>query len=204
MVALLVFGLGMAVLWFSASVTRVMRRPRSLRPEALQAAESGIDRARAVLARSIDWNAALRGCGSAIDPRKGVVLCDDASGKPVALLEVRLVDPFRRLNAPPRPGSLERIAFTVFVRNDWAAECDTSETDLSKVDCNGDGKHDRADEARARTDHNGRLIVRSEGVARDGLTTAAVEVILSRPPESDGRDAPTARSPMVEAWREVR
>jgi hypothetical protein len=199
--ALLAFGISLAVMWVSSHARRTQPRPNH-RQDALFAAEAGLERARVILSRAADWNPALRGCDAASDGRKGVTLCDAHQGEPLPLVEIRAIDPWNRLPADGKGAGLEKIAYTVWVRNDWSVECDSPETDATQIDCDGDGKHDADDEALARTDTNGRVIVRSEGVGRDGLTTVVIEAIVGRPPK--GEDGSARRgAPWIEAWREV-
>lgn len=71
----------------------------------------------------------------------------------------------------------QKMTYTVWVRNDWNTECDTNQSKASKVTCASGVKGDIDDIS---TDHNSRVVLRAEGIGRDGLAYVALEAIVSR------------------------
>ena len=133
----------------------------SRRQEALGAAETGIERAQSVLRANAtnDWDLLLAGCGGGAVAGKGEILCDGATpikNEPVIPNTV----------APP-PGTAEtattwgsfktNVSYTVYVRND-----PVETTANPAID-----------------DEDKRVVIRSEGVGRDGLSFFAIEAVIA-------------------------
>ena len=180
LVTMIVLGVGMTVMWVSSSG---MKTSSSItrRQEALYAAESGVARVRSIIA-AFDGNyeTLLRGCDTAEnDPTRGNVLCDPVTN--VKLQDVRVVTGQSLGQTRPAP---QNGRYTVWIRNDWMAECGSMELSADKVDCDKDGAPDR-DQAMFQDD-NRRVILRAEGTGRDGLSFVALEVVLVGPPMNSG------------------
>jgi Tfp pilus assembly protein PilX len=174
----LLLGQGLAVMWVAASDTRVAANI-TRRQEGLFAAEAGLDRGRAFLATQAGWTPSLdpgTSCGATRNdpgypaaPGKGKVLC--AGG--AALEDVQLKAGTTGIDGVSGSGNLR---YTVWVRNDPAEIQSNIEKSVSSW-----------------TDQDYRVVVRSEGIARDALSGFAIEAVVSR----------AALSSVVEGWREV-
>jgi len=100
---LVLLGLGLVVIWVGASQTRIGGN-LNRRQEALYAAESGLSRARAVLAATASWTAHTEtGCGGADSATKGRVLCDPGMTTPQQYVQVAVA---------PFPGPARRTSAT--------------------------------------------------------------------------------------------
>lgn len=155
LITLLLVGLGLSAMWLGsqgAHVTGSLAR----RQEAIYAAEAGIERARAVLEISTNWNTLLGSasggiCGATLDDPagKGNVLCDGATPMEYAM------------PAAPQTAALApvvtRARYTLFVRNDPAEAAQPG------------GRYQDVDR---------RVIVRSEGRGADGMSVVAIEAML--------------------------
>jgi hypothetical protein len=153
LLSLLLLTMGLAALWYGSSATTVAARG-TRRQEALGAAEAGVERARALLATASAsaWTTLLAGCGDVALPGKGHLLCD--GGQP--LQNQRVIEAGSASAA--KAAALDKVTFTLFLRNDPVEVAAGS----------------------PEADANGRVIVRSEGLARDGRSFAAVEVVVTR------------------------
>ena len=169
LVMIVLLSLGMVSLWMTTGNIRIAAS-MSLRAQTLYCAEAGMERAKAFLNTGpIDnispfLTAMLPGTGLALDD---VPASLDAAGKPTGVGAVFLAGTTALVAIPFPPASFERTAgtanapqatqmgsYTVWIRNDL--------TDLR------DGKF--------LVDSNGAVVIRSQCVAPDGRTTAAVEV----------------------------
>jgi hypothetical protein len=70
------------------------------------------------------------------------------------------------------------MTYTVWVRNDWTVECDTKASKAKDVICGLSGKTGHM--SKINMDNNSRVILRAEGVGRDGLSYVALEAVVSR------------------------
>jgi Tfp pilus assembly protein PilX len=154
LVTLLLLGVGLAASFHASSATRISGNI-TRRQEARFAAESGLERARAVVRAASDLDALLRGCGASRDDPPpeghGAVLC--AAGQP--LQDVQLSAGSATLAREPTQANLR---YTVFIRNDSV-----------EVSLNGGNWLD---------DEDRRVVVRVEGWARDGSSTFTLEAVL--------------------------
>ena len=185
LVTMIILGIGLTVMWVASSATKVSGN-LTRRQEAFNAAEAGIERARAVLfANASDWKPLLAGCGTGSPPDSdtiGRILCD--SGSPI------LNTPLVPTSATPgttgyeTKDELKNVSYTVWIRNDWGSECDDLDGKPSKVDCDFDGTEEtnaKGQLSLAVQDKNRRVIIRSRGIARDGISAVTLEVIISLP-----------------------
>jgi Tfp pilus assembly protein PilX len=173
LVTLIVLGVGLTVMWAASSGLRVAGNV-TRRQEAMYAAEAGMEMAKAVLATTSSWSsllAAPTGCTPLSDDLKGIVLC--AGTEP---LQNKEVAPAAAATTHALPGG-SSMKYTVWIRNDWGTECDSTETNKNNVDCDG---NPGADPTLRDTDGNNRVIVRSEGLARDGVSFVALEAVIAR------------------------
>jgi Tfp pilus assembly protein PilX len=177
LVTLIILGIGITVMWVSTSGMKVSAN-LSRRQEALYAAEVGIERGRALLLANTDWTALLKGTACTagaplpppfVDPR-GRVLCAATDR-----LQNIIFVPAPTSGLDDRVG--QKMTYTVWIRNDWNTECDTKASKASKVTCAG-GKMGDLDDIS--TDNNSRVILRAEGIGRDGLAYVALEAVVSR------------------------
>lgn len=157
LVTLIILAIGLTAMWLSSSSMK-MSGNLTRRQEALYAAEAGMDHARSILANTTTWNALLAGCGSSLDDTglngRGVVLCDGSPG--IALANYLIGT--GATTTPARVRGLNKISYTVFVRND-----DAEAATLGYY-----------------TDADARLVVRAEGTGRDGLSFFAIEAVMSK------------------------
>lgn len=183
LVTVLILGVGLTVMWVSTSSTKISTN-LTHRQEALYAAETGIERARAVVGSpSADWTTLLTGCGATMDDpaTKGMVLCDYASGSPAPLQFVRVVTGGTVTDSETNSAN---VTFTLYVRNDpaeyqWCNGLIEPGEASDDGDCNGDGNNDATDDnIRRFADRDRRMVVRAEGNGKDGLSQVAVEVVL--------------------------
>jgi Tfp pilus assembly protein PilX len=178
LVTMIILGIGLTVMWVASSSMK-MSGNLTRRQEAFNAAEAGIERARSILmspAFKNDWNPLLAGCGSALDSDLvGRILCDGAT----ALANVHFI---AGATAGKTNSELQKVNYTVWIRNDWASECVNVSGGASKVDCNGDGTEEtdvKKLKSLPNVDSNRRVIVRSQGVGRDGISIVTLEVIVA-------------------------
>ena len=155
LVALVILAVGLSALFLSNSGMRISGN-LSRRQEALGAAETGTERALAILRTNAtsDWDSLLvGGCtATAYDATKGNILCDGAT----PLENVKVVDSTEL--PPDMPSSFsDYLAYSVFIRND-------------PTEASGLG---------AFNDEDKRVIIRSEGVGRDGVSFFAIETIIA-------------------------
>ena len=147
LVSLLLVGVGLAAMWATSLNTNVSTTT-TRRQEALLAAESGVERARSILARFTDFdpilgNAGGVGCsGTAYNSDIGNVLCDAGIG----MENVRLIQAGSQ--TAQENAVSEQITYTLYVRNDPA---ETTAVGLGPFN-----------------DEDLRVVVRSEGRARRG------------------------------------
>lgn len=185
LVTLLILGIGLTAMWVSTSGTRISNN-LTRRQEALYAAETGLDRGRAILRTfTAQWQALLAGCGASMDDPadRGMILCDPTSGTPVAL-QLTPVIASGSASDTENPG-MANISYSIFIRNDpfeyqWCNGVvepgETSDTG----DCNGDGSADASDvDLRRFGDMDRRVVLRVEGHGKDGVSQVAVEAVLS-------------------------
>lgn len=191
LVTLIVLGIGLTAMWLASSGTRISGN-LTRRQEALYAAETGIERAQALLRARADWATLLRGgdgslCTPTVTsyvPGKGLVLCDGAT----PLENVFFVTGSSAASSDPRTAQMaHNLRYTVYVRNDdveyqWCngtnepgepAGADTG-------DCDGDGSGGTAADLDLQRfgDHDRRVVLRAEGVGRDGLSQLAIEATV--------------------------
>lgn len=191
LVTLIVLGIGLTAMWLSSSGTRVSGN-LTRRQEALYAAETGIERAQAVLRARADWEVLLRGgdgslCTPSVTayvPGKGLVLCDGS----VPLENVFFVTGSAAASSDPRTAQMaNNLRYTVYVRNDdseyqWCN--DTVEpgepAGSDSGDCDGDSIGGTAVDLDLMRfgDRDRRVVLRAEGVGRDGLSQLAIEAIV--------------------------
>lgn len=185
LVTMLILGAGMLALWTTTASTRISSN-LTRRQEALYAAESGIQRAQRLLGAVPNLSLLLEqggGCTPLLDEPlgRGRVLCDGA----IALENVRVIASTTAAAGQVRQ-SARNPTYTVFVRNDTAeyawcnGQLDPGESD-DDGDCDGSPGAE-TDLWRATNDQDGRVVVRSEGLAADGVSYVAVEVIVSQAP----------------------
>jgi len=174
MVMIVLLSLGMVSLWLTTGNIRIAAS-MSLRAQTLYCAEAGMERAKAVLNAGPAGNlppfltAMLPGTGLALDDVPAGL---DAAGKPVGAGAIFRDGVTPLVAIPFPPASFERSAgttnapqatqmgsYTVWIRNDL--------TDLR------DGNFV--------VDTNSAVVVRSQCVAPDGRTTAAIEVTFLPP-----------------------
>jgi Tfp pilus assembly protein PilX len=158
LVALVLLGGGLTAMWMASGQTKVgghiLRRQ-----EALKAAEVGIERARAILTNMTDWNTILGDSGGVsctstpYSSTKGNVLCDGVT--PLENVQVMKLGT-STLTALPETANLR---YTVYVRND-PVEIAVDPTNNTF------------------TDHDQQLVLISQGWAKDGLSSTAIEVWL--------------------------
>jgi Tfp pilus assembly protein PilX len=160
LVALVILGVGLSALFLSNSGMRISGN-LSRRQEALGAAETGTERALAILRTNAtnDWDSLLVGGCTAtpFDPTKGNILCDGAT--PLENVPVVATVPD---GLPATYG--QYLAYTVYIRND-------------PTEASGLG---------AFNDEDKRVVVRSEGVGRDGVSFFAIETIIAVTMPVDG------------------
>ncbi len=174
LVMMVLLSLGMVSMWLTTGNMRIASS-MNMRAQTLYCAEAGIDRARAHLntapvgAISPFLNALLPGSGNALDDIPSAV---DAAGKPNGVGAI-LVEPTGTLSNiafPPAsfgrttgtaaaPQASQMGSYTVWIRNDL--------TDIR------DGNYT--------LDTNSAVVIRSQCVAPDGRTTAAIEVTFVPP-----------------------
>jgi len=195
LVTLIILGIGLTVMWVGSSGMKVSTNI-TRRQEALYAAEAGIEQARAVLnavGTSGSWNNFLAGTNCATLPPaaphdsdgRGNILCDTAG-----VMYSNYVPTAGFTNTPTKAPALSQMRYTLYIRNDLDTECDQQDGHPSKLDCDGDqvygGANDKSGSAVGIVDHNRRVIVRSEGIARDGLSQVNLEVTISGTPPTSG------------------
>jgi hypothetical protein len=191
LVTMVILGIGLTVMWVGSSGMKVSTNI-TRRQEALYAAEAGIEQARAVLnsvGTSGSWQPFLAGtnCGTAPptaphDPDgKGNVLCSSAG-----VMYYNYLPTTGFTNTPTKAPGFGQMRYTVYIRNDVESECDQQPGHPSKLDCDGDQVYGTAADKQGATagitDNNRRVIIRSEGVARDGLSQVNLEVTISGVP----------------------
>ena len=206
LLTLVILGIGLMAMWMASSATKASSKLMRQR-EAKTAVSLGMLRARFILLRGLGsanlpgFSAALQGlpCSprpsdprarmAAFVPNKGRLLCDnvDTRRPAIALQDVPVVmapPSKRRDHAVIKVDELAQAQFTAYVRND----------DDEYRHCNGVlERGERSDsghcprlrlgmssaQQRALMDEDSRVILRVEGRGRDGLSFAAVEVVLS-------------------------
>lgn len=157
LVTLVILAIGLTAMWLSSSGMK-MSANLTRRQEALYAAEAGLEHARSVLAQTVSWSSLLTGCGSAKDDTgtngRGVVLCESPT---LPLADYPIVK--WSTKTPLKVAGVKNITYTVFIRNDAAEAAATGNlyADLDQ-----------------------RVVVRSEGTGRDGLSFFAIEAVLSQ------------------------
>jgi hypothetical protein len=156
LIALVLTALGLTSIYLASSGMKVSGNI-TRRQEALASTETGREHAMWVLGRTTNWDLLLQGCGHPRDAAttKGVVLCDPVGGgggiADVPVLELGSQSHTRL------PG-LAKMTYTVYIRND--------DLEVSRGLRYDDQDH--------------RVVLRIEGVGRDGLSYVAVEnVVLS-------------------------
>lgn len=177
LVTLIILGIGLTAMWLSSSGTQVAGNI-TRKQEALYAAETGIARARAVLSSNGDWTALLGSAGGAgctpaatkDSTRHGNVLCDSAVGN-IPLQDVRVIEAG---SATAGVTNLANVRYTVWIRND--------PQEINLGDAGGFAPDGGGALAGPYTDLDQRVIVRAEGVARDGLSIVVLEAVISRAP----------------------
>jgi len=161
LVALVILGVGLSALFLSNSGMRVSGN-LSRRQEALGAAETGTERALDILRANAtnDWDSLLGDLTSATactaatgyTAVKGNILCDGTT--PLENVQVVATVP---TGLPASYG--DYLTYTVYIRND------PTETASSKL-----GPFD---------DEDKRVVIRSEGLGRDGVSFFAIETIIA-------------------------
>lgn len=191
LVTLMVLGIGLTAMWLSSSGTKISGN-LTRRQEALYAADTGIERAQALLRARADWATLLRGgdgslCTPAVTsyvPGKGLVLCDGAA----PLENVFFVTGSSAASSDPRTAQMaHNLRYTVYVRNDdaeyqWCNGVNEpgEPAGSDSGDCDGDGVGATAADLDLRRfgDHDRRVVLRAEGVGRDGLSQLAIEAVV--------------------------
>jgi len=171
MLMLSLMGLGLTGLWLTSGNLQVSANINQ-RLAALYVAEAGIERTRTLLNGGADVAALLRGTTPAVDD---VPTGLDAAALPNGAGAIMMDGPIRMMGVPWPPASFGRTGgsltapvastmgtYTVWVRNDTA-------------DCRN-GLYT--------VDSNGTVLVRSQGLAPDGLTQVVLEVALGAYPSS--------------------
>ncbi len=162
LVTLLIMGIGLTAMWLSSSKMKVSGNV-ARRQENLFIAETGLERARAILAStSVTWAKLLSNvtCGAKQDDigGKGKVLCEgDLLGKPME--NVSLTEG----SAITGPGQAD-MTYTIWIRNDDAEVANNLATGRP-----------------AQLDLDRRVVARVEATGRDQLSFFAVEAVLSAP-----------------------
>jgi Tfp pilus assembly protein PilX len=165
LVSLILLGAGLTIMWIASSGSKVAGNV-TRRHEALTAAEAGLQRARAVLATLTgdDWNAVLKACHSKDDAPsttnpngKGYVLCDRTQGTP-AIVDWPVLNAGSAVLTTPGAQNTGNMNYTLYIRND----------------------EPEAGATYSQTDSDHRVVVRSEGKARDGVSQVVVEAVLVR------------------------
>jgi len=160
MVTLIILAIGLTAMWLSSSGMK-MSANITRRQEALYAAETGLSHARHILKNSLNWGLLAAGCPAGSPPQpndptgKGMVLCDNSNTTPLYNRSVLHGSITTRIKAR----WMANLRYTVFIRNDTAEVA----TGVSLND-----------------DHDRRVVIRSEGVGRDGLSFFAIEAVLSQ------------------------
>ncbi|MCC6751342.1 MAG: pilus assembly PilX N-terminal domain-containing protein [Deltaproteobacteria bacterium] len=178
----IILGVGLTAAWMSSTSSRVSGN-LGRRQEAFYAAQAGIERARAYLvANKSGWASQLGGstaCGSNtrdLPTNKGRILCDNGT----ALSNVPVIG--SGTTTATKVSGLSKVTYSVWVRNDWESECglvqNAAASTANYADCDGNGSADSSDLATAVIDNDTRVVVRSEGVARDGLSYVALEAVI--------------------------
>jgi Tfp pilus assembly protein PilX len=183
LITLLLVTAGLAAMRMAATTTKVAGN-YNRQTEAYGAAETGLQRGMAVLRAISDWQSLVSGStcvATKDDPdQKGNILC--SNGAP---LENFNVVGTGTATAGMVSSTTNNIRYTIWVRNDPAeyAWCNGT-LDVGEAsddgDCNADGSNNAADELIRQTDNDGRVILRVEGIARDGMSVAAVAAVVSR------------------------
>lgn len=192
LVSMLLAGLGVSAMWMSSSSTRISSNV-NMRNEALNAAETAIDRGRFVLrAGAASWDNLLMGtnCSARYHDlnNKGAVLCDPdiaaAADKAVELKN--LVSP--ETEAAKKYVNLENMTYTVWIRNDpiefkWCNGVidpgETNDTGECATPANGGLSGVETDVWRRTHDKDRRVCLCAEGVARDGISRVAIQAIVT-------------------------
>lgn len=204
LLTLVILGIGLMAMWMASSATKASSKLMRRR-EAMTAVNTGLQRARIILLRTMGsagqpgFSAALQGttCSpvpadqrarmAAFVPNKGRIICDQGDARrPATLLQdVPVIAPTgkTRKHAVVEVDELAQAQFTAYVRND----------DDEYRHCNGVlDRGERGDsghcpklragfssaEQRTLIDEDSRVILRVEGRGKDGLSFAAVEVVL--------------------------
>jgi Tfp pilus assembly protein PilX len=180
LVTLVILGVGLTALFLSSSGMKVSGN-LTRRQEALAAAETGIDRASALINatweanKDMDWDCFLGSAGGAsgcptgtsctptvgYDATKGNVLCDGTD--PLENEPVVETEPFGTTAGATYK---QNLTYTVYVRND-PVEIDS----LTKAGISSPPP--------AFNDEDKRVVIRSEGRGRDGLAFFGIEVVLA-------------------------
>lgn len=147
---LLLLGLGLGTLYWVGSRARPRAARAAAKTAASHAAQAGIARGRRLLARARDWNRLLKGtpCRAPLVSGKGRVLCD---GKTPLLDQ-------RTRTIGPRGRASQRVAFSIFLRNDDDEAMHTGQRD-----------------------EDGKVIIRCEARGRGRSGQVSLEVVLSQP-----------------------
>ena len=164
LVSMVLLGMGLSAMWAATSGTRVAGN-MTRRLEALTAAHAGLERARQIAAAQMDWTPMLGtanggNCKATRDDPTGYgnILCATATAGP--LEDVRILEPGSTSAA--KAGTMATVSYTVYVRND---PTETAAGDKYK-------------------DSDRRIIARSVGVSRDGISTVSLETVLSVGPKN--------------------
>jgi Tfp pilus assembly protein PilX len=191
LVSLILLAFGLTVMWVASSAQRASTNI-SRRQEAMYAAEAGVEQARAILSGLNDWNGVLGwsspnnwlcACPNS-DQLRGCILRDGAG---TCLQNMQVVDlgsaSWAAQNAADP--TLKNYSYTIWVRNDWEDECDPT-TAHPITNCNADcywgDTLTGTGCGYTMHDINGRIVVLVEGVARDGLSSVRLQIVLARTP----------------------
>ena len=194
LVTLIILGIGLTVMWVASSGSK-MSGNITRRQEALYAAEAGIERGRKILFDNPDdWTPFLQGCSASRNSTTlGNILC--TNGTSGTALQYERVIPASsatetKVNTLAGGIGLKNMNYTVWIRNDLASEgCVQNPAKKSQWDCDSGGldgtweikSGSPPSTAGTMVDKNHRVMLRSEGVGRDGISIVTLEVIISRP-----------------------
>jgi hypothetical protein len=171
LVTLVILGVGLTAMWIASSEMKISGNI-TRRQECLYGAESGLERARSILATSASTWATLlttATCSATEDDytpgtpttgtgQKGKILCDDSS-PPLPMENIPLFEGTTLTN----PG-LTNMTYTIWIRNDDAEQA--ANVLLSNP---------------PELDRDRRLVVHVEATGRDQLSFFAVEAVLAAP-----------------------
>lgn len=195
-ITVVIMALGLTVMWVASRGQKVGAN-LSRRQEALYAAEAGIAYAQAFLAEHIveGWSPYLRAaddtpanpCAKAawVEAKGAVLLCDQ-TGNAIMQKQIFADSGVELVNK-------NNLTYTIYLKNDPAEwmDCDgfpAGETEECAAPPEGFGGPE-TDRWRATHDNDDRLVIRSEGIGRDGISMVAIEVTVKKP-----TDVATAQS----------